>query len=147
MQIGIAEWLDKVSKLRKDENKVEAFKMNDSFALRVIMRAMYDPTVEWDLPEGEPPYTPNKIPDQQGILLSDIRYIFYFLKGDEYHPNLPKAKKEKMFIEFLERLDPADARMLVLAKDKKAFKGITIDHIKEGLPGLIPNEQKANEEV
>lgn len=147
MQIGIAEWLEKVSKLKKDSDKVEAFKMNDSFALRVIMRAMYDPTVEWDMPEGEPPYTPNKIPDQQGILLSDIRYIFYFLKGDEYHPNLSKAKKEKMFIEFLERLDPADARMLVLAKDKKSFKGITVDHVKEGLPGLIPNEQKANEEV
>jgi hypothetical protein len=43
-----------------------------------------------------------------------------------------------MFVELLERVAPEDAKLLCAIKDKKLpFNGITINHVKEGLPGLI----------
>ena len=60
----------------------------------------------------------------------------YFVEG--FYPDLNQNKREMMFIEMLERVDPLDAKLLVAIKDKKMpFPGITIQHVKEALPGLI----------
>jgi len=58
MQIGLYEFLFKVSKLKKTQEKVDAIKFNDSLPLRIILQGAFDPSVEWALPEGEPPYRP-----------------------------------------------------------------------------------------
>ena len=137
MQIGIAEFLEKVSKLKKNEEKVEALKINDSYVLRVILQAAFDPDVKFDLPSGTPPYKVNTLVDQQQILIREARKIQYFVK--DLHPNLSSTKREMMFIELLENVDPEDAKLLIAIKDKKfPWKGITLDIVKEGLPGLIP---------
>lgn len=137
MQIGLAEFLEKVGKLRKTQQKVEALRANDSYPLRVILQGAFDPNVVWLLPAGKPPYKPNEIVDQQHVLINDIRYITYFIKG--FHDNLPQVKREQMFIELLERVDPKDAELLCAIKEKKLpFPGITLQHVVEGLPGLIP---------
>ena len=112
---------------------------NDTFALRVILQAVYDSNVKFALPEGSPPYKPNELVDQEHVFHKDARMIQYFVEG--FHPDLAQTKRESMFIEFLERLAPKDAEMLLQAKDKKPLKGITRQHVTEALPGLIPNEQ------
>lgn len=137
MQIGIAEFLEKVSKLKKVEDKVNALKANDSYVLRVVLQAAFDPNVEFALPPGTPPYKPNDLVDQEHILIREARKIPYFIKG--LYDNLPQVKRETMFIEFLETLDPKDAKLIVAIKDKKfPYKGINLEIVKEGLPGLIP---------
>lgn len=136
MQVGIAEFLEKVSKLKNNKLKAEAIKANDSYVLRVILQAAFDPNVEWLLPEGKPPYKPNELFDQQNVLIRDARKIKYFIKG--FYDNLSQTKRELMFIEMLELCDPKDAELLVNIKDKKLpFEGITLAIVKEGLPGLI----------
>lgn len=138
MQIGLCEFLLKVSKLKRTQEKIDAIRANDSLPLRVILQGAFDPTVEWMLPEGEPPYKPNDLVDQQHVLIRDIEKLRYFVKG--FYDNLPQAKRESMFVELLERVDPEDAKLLVAIKDKKLpFNGITLQHVTEGLPGLIPN--------
>jgi hypothetical protein len=139
MQIGLYEFLLKVSKLKKTQEKIDAIRYNDSLPLRVILQGAFDPSVEWLLPEGEPPYRPNDLVDQQHVLIKDIEKLRYFIKG--FYDNLNQTKRESMFVELLERVDPQDAKLLCAIKDKKMpFPGITIQHVKEGLPGLIPNE-------
>lgn len=135
MQVSVAEFLEKVGKLKKTQEKIDAIKANDSLVLRIILQATYDPKVVWDLPEGVPPYKPNDLVDQEHILIKDCEKLRYFIKG--FHDNLNQLKRETMFVEFLERLDPKDAEMIVHIKDKKPIKGITIQHVTEGLPGLI----------
>ena len=49
-----------------------------------------------------------------------------------------------MFVQLLENIAPKDAELLCTIKDKKPIKGITLEHVTKGLPGLIPNEQAAN---
>lgn len=139
MQIGIAEFLEKVGKLKRTQEKVDALKANDSLVLRIVLQAGYDPNVKWALPEGTPPYKPNDLVDQEHILIKDCEKLRYFIQG--FHDNLPQLKRETMFVEFLERVAPKDAEMLCLFKDKKPMKGITLQHITEALPGLIPHEQ------
>ena len=136
MQIGLYEFLEKVSKLKRTQEKIDALKHNDSIPLRIIMQGAFDPSVEWLLPPGEPPYTPSDYPDQQHILIKECEKLRYFIKG--FHDNLSQTKREAMFVEMLERVDPGDAKLLCAIKDKKLpFNGITLNHVKEGLPGLI----------
>jgi len=139
MVIGLYEFLLKVSKLKKTQEKVDALRYNDSLPLRIILQGAFDPTVEFLLPEDEPPYKPNEIVDQQHVLIKECEKIRYFVKG--FHPTLNQNKREMMFIEMLERVDPQDAKLLVAIKNKKLpFPGITIQHVVEALPGLIPEE-------
>jgi|688.fasta_scaffold17020_22 hypothetical protein len=134
--LGMYEFLLKVSKLKKTQEKVDNLAGNDTFALRTILQGVFDPTVKFALPEGEPPYRPNEIVDQQHILHREADKIRYFVEG--FYPNLNQSKREMMFVEFLERLDPDDAKLILAMKDKKMpFPGITIQHVKEALPGLI----------
>jgi len=139
MVIGIAEFLEKVGKLKRTQEKIDAIRANDSLVLRIVLQAGYDPNVQWELPEGTPPYKPNDLVDQEHVLIKDCEKLRYFIKG--FHDNLPSMKRETMFVEFLERMAPKDAEMICLFKDKKPMKGITIQHVTEALPGLILNEQ------
>jgi len=141
MQISVAEFLEKVSKLKKTQEKIDAIKANDSTVLRMILQACYDPNVVWALPPGNPPYKPSALVDQQHILIHESRKIPYFIKG--FREDIPSAKREAMWIELLEAVDPKDAELLCAIKEKKPLKGITIQHVTEGLPGLIPNEQES----
>jgi hypothetical protein len=135
MQIGVAEFLDKVSKLKKTEEKVAAIKANDSLVLRIILQGCYDPSVVWLLPPGAPPYKPNELVDQEGVLIRECTKLRYFIKG--FHDNLNQNKRELMFVQLLENLAPKDAELLCLIKDKKPIKGITLQHVVEALPGIF----------
>lgn len=147
MVIGLYEFLLKVSKLKKTQEKVDAIRGQDSVTLRVILQCAFDPSVRFLLPEGEPPYKPNELVDQQHVLIKDCVKLRYFVQG--FHDMLPQAKRETMFVELLERVDPDDAKLLCAIKDKKMpFPGITINHVTEALPGLIPVlEKKVDEQV
>jgi hypothetical protein len=141
MRIGIAEFLEKVSKLKKKEDKVEALKMNDSYVLRTILQGAFDPRIVWAIPPGVPPYKVNQLVDQENVLIKDARKLVYFVEGAGY--DLKPLKRETMFIEFLESLAPADAEMICTIKEKKLpWKGITIDIINEAFPNFIPVEEK-----
>lgn len=132
----MAEFLERVGKYKRTQEKVDALKANDTLALRIILQATYDPSVKFLLPEGAPPYKPNDLVDQENVFHREATYLRYFIQG--FHPELAQNKREMMFVQFLERLAPADAEMLCNAKDKKPLKGITIGHVKDALPGLIP---------
>jgi hypothetical protein len=135
MVIGIAEFLEKVGKLKRTDEKIAALKHNDSYPLRILLQAGYDPNIKWALPPGTPPYKPNDLVDQEHVLIKDCEKIKYYIEG--FHPNLAQLKRESMFVQLLENVSPKDAEMLCLLKDKKPIKGITIQHVKEALPGLI----------
>lgn len=136
MVVGLHEFLLKVSKLKKTEQKVQALHENDTFALRTVLQGVFDPKVKFLLPPGEPPYKANELVDQEHVLHREAEKIRYFVEG--FYPDLNQNKREMMFIEMLERVAPDDAKLLVAMKDKKLpFKGITIEHVLKGLPGLI----------
>jgi hypothetical protein len=71
-------------------------------------------------------------------LPKEIRKFQYFLPNN----GLNTVKREKIFIEMLEALDPEEAKLVLMIKDKKiTYKGITRKLVEEALPDLFVGEQ------
>lgn len=137
-RVGVAEFLEKVAKLKKKEEKVAALQHNDSFVIRTILQGAFDPRVVWELPEGVPPYKNNDLPDQENVLIRECRRLVHFIQGN----NLKPMRRETLFVELLESVAPQDAVLLCHIKDKKLpWKGITEDIVREAFPNLLPQEE------
>ena len=139
MKHGIAEILDMASKKETKAEKIEVLRKFDGVTLRTILQGTFDPNIEWDLPEGDPPYKPCEYLDQQGRLYQETRRLYIFLKGRR--PELTPLKKEMLFIGLIETLDKEDAKLMLAVKDKKMpYKGITYKLVQEAFPGLLPEK-------
>lgn len=142
MKIGVAETLEKISKIPKRVDRLAALqKERGNAALLTVLQGAFDPRIEWLLPEGVPPFKKNDLPDLESVLYAEIRKIYLFVKGG--NDNLKPLRRESLFIQLLESCAPADADLLCAIKDKKMpYKGIDAKLVKEAFPGLLPNEQK-----
>lgn len=142
MKVGIAEILERVSKQETKEAKIEMLRKHNSVPLQTILKAALDPSIKWNLPKGDPPYKPCEYLDQENMLYSETRRLYLFWEGG--NPNLTTVKREALFINLLESLAPADAKLICAAKDKKLpYKGLTAKLINEAFPGLINEQVKA----
>jgi len=123
----------KVNNAKDKPKKIEVLRENDSQGLRQLMKAAFDPNVVFDLPEGNPPYIANDAPagTEHQSLLDEARRLYVFLKGGS---NIPKTRKETLFIQMLEALHKDDAVALLNIKEKKlnlVYKGLTDNVVKE----------------
>jgi hypothetical protein len=142
--IGVAEFLQKVTQLKKKEDKIAALKHNDSYVLKTVLQGAFDPRIKWRLPEGPVPYTPNKLVDQENVFIRDCRLLKHFVDGGS--PGLTQMKCEAMYIEMLEHVAPADAELMIALKDKKLpWKGITAELVREAFPDLLPPPDKKDQ--
>lgn len=137
MKKGIAELLEEVSKIKKIDDRADALKnlASKEQAVAMVIEYIFNPNVKFDLPDGVPPYKPlPKESDVQNALYRDVRRLQYFIK-DRY-PQIKPLKRETMFIEMLESVDPDDAALLIAVKDKKSpYKGIDKKLIHKTFPG------------
>lgn len=60
MTLQIHEVIKKAASQSKKADKIKVLKENESFALRTILQGAYDSRIQFILPEGTPPYTPNE---------------------------------------------------------------------------------------
>lgn len=136
MRKSISWILDFTSKLPNEEEKIKCLQANDNTAIRTVLKYALDPNIKWALPEGDAPYKPCEYPHQENMLYSECRRLYLFVEGG--NPNLKTLKREAMFIELLQTIDPDDAKMLVSIKDKKLpWKGLTAKTILKAYPGLF----------
>ena len=134
----MSEILDKVAKAKTKEKKVELLREHNTDALRMVLKSSFDPNIEWDLPEGDVPYTPNESPEgtEHNMLVHEARTLFHYIKGG--NPQLTTNRRENMFIQMLEGLHPDEANIIILAKDKKLSDvyAVTYDQVKEAYPDI-----------
>jgi len=122
-----------VNNAKDKPKKIEVLKKHDCQPLRQLLKAAFDPKIVWDIPEGNPPFIQNDVPEgtDHTSLLDEARKLYLFIKGGS---NIPRAKKEMLFIQMLEALHKDDAQVLLDIKDKKlnlTFKGLTENCVKE----------------
>jgi hypothetical protein len=143
---GISEILYEVSKIKDFETRKNALATaKDNTVLLQILHAVFNPNVKFLLPEGTPPYKPTeKSLDLQSSLYRESKKMYYFIDG--VSPNIPQLKRETMFVQMLEVLDPDDAKLVIAMKDKKMpYSGITYDLVSQTFPDMLPTlspEQK-----
>lgn len=142
MKLSLSEILSTCSKLKTNKERIQYLQQHDSLPLKVVLQYALDPRIEWLLPTGVPPYTPTDHLDQHGNLHRDIRKLHNFIRGGGY-PDMHPLKRQTLFIQFIEALDPEDAKLICNIKDKKIpYKGITVDIINSAFPGLIDENKK-----
>ncbi len=130
----MSEILDKVAKAKSKEKKVELLREHNTDALRMVLKSSFDPNIEWDLPEGDVPYTPNESPEgtEHNMLVHEARTLFHYIRGG--NPQLTTNRRENMFIQMLEGLHQSEAELVVAAKDKalhRKYKGLSANVVKE----------------
>ena len=136
MKLSLSEILKQASEFDKKQDRIDFLNKWDSAALRALFKYAYDEKVKFLLPEGEPPYKPNELPDQEGILFSELRRLYLFIEGG--NPNLRPMRREYLFVQLLETVNKEDAKLLIAVKDKKIpYKGITKKLVEELYPGLL----------
>lgn len=132
----VYEVLEEVSKKRSKKDKVAILKQNETWALKDIIRGSMDPTVQWNLPEGTPPYTASEEHNAPANLHRENTKFAYLVKGGK-GDQLPAYKRENIFIGMLEGVDPNDAQLLVAMINKETPKGLTKPVVEEAFPGLL----------
>jgi len=134
---GVAELLERVSKISSRKEKVDVLRKDHNLALENIVDLCFNPNLVFNLPEGSPPYTPQpKEMDAQGVLFANLRKFSIFLENGPYK-NLRPFQRENQFVQFLEMLDPDDAKLVLSIKEKKMpYKGITRKLFEEAWPAL-----------
>ena len=129
-----SEILTKVAKLKTKKDKIEYLQKYNTDALRMVIKSSFDPKIEWALPEGDVPYTPNEAPEgtEHTVLSQEARTLFNFIRGG--NGQLTQNKRETMFVQMLEGLHADEAKLIVAAKDKKlhqVYKGLSANVVKE----------------
>ena len=130
----MSEVLDKVAKAKTKKQKVELLRQHNTDALRMVLKSSFDPSIEWDLQEGDVPYTPNDAPEgtEHNMLVHEARTLYHYIKGG--NPQLTQNRRENMFIQLLEGLHQDEAEIVVSAKDKglhRKYKGLSSNVVRE----------------
>jgi len=131
---SLAQIVSEIEKQKTKAGQVKAILDNDSEALRMVFEFTHDPHLQWLVPDTEPPYKPaTDTIDQEGRLHHDIKRLVYFTNTPEGLAT-NRMKREQLFIQLLETVDPADAK-LIMRMRRKEIK-VMVGAIKEAYPKL-----------
>ena len=121
----------------KTKRKEVLLKYKDVAAFKDVLRGTFDDSLQFLLPEGKPPYTPNRPESTPSTLLKQHKQFGYFVKGGP-GTNMPSFKRENLFIRLLESIHPADAEIVLSMVSKKSpVKYLTKKLVQEAFPNLI----------
>jgi hypothetical protein len=135
--ISLAEIVNTARKAETVEEKVAILKRNDSQQLRDILALMCDKKWTFDLPDTAPPYTESVIHESHGLLYREMRKMPYFVEQMKDGKELPRIRKESLFIQMLEAIDPEDAKLVIRTIAKEPYPDLSPDVINEAFPGGI----------
>ena len=136
-ELVISEFLEKLSTIKTAAKKKEFLRQKESRQLKTFLKGAFDKSLEFNLPKGAPPYTPNKESKAGfGSVSKEFRYFAKGYEGDQ----LKSYDREAKFIKVLESVSPEEAELIVMMKDKKLvgkYKGVTLKLVSDSFPTLI----------
>lgn len=147
MKLMISEILEQASHIKSRKDKIAFLQKHNSIALQRILHAIFDPQVEFLLPDDDPKYTPALDYIGHEMLYTESRKLYHFMKGG--NDNLAQHRRETMFIELLETIHPKEAAMMLKVRKKRSpFPTITESLVREAFPSLLSEKpEKENKEV
>tara|TARA_B100000131_G_scaffold104127_1_gene101197 strand:+ start:1145 stop:1657 length:513 start_codon:yes stop_codon:yes gene_type:complete len=127
---------DLVAKENEDNavNGLMTFAQTNGAVEKVLMWAFSD-RITSKLPDGKTPYKPNDAPASdlsESALRFEFKKFKYFVTEE-----VPKTRRETMWIELLESIPAKEAEMIDLVKDKVwPFKNITKEIAEKAFPDV-----------
>lgn len=138
--LNLYEIFDKIAAAPTKEEKQYILATNDSPAMRQIIRATFDPRIEFvfDKPVN---YRPSDAPvglSHSSIYMEMDRLYIFEKNNPNVAPNLTQARKELLLIQLLESLEAREAETLmnVILKDLKV-SGLDYELANNTFPGLL----------
>jgi len=133
----VFELLEKTTSL---DERVKVLKNNHSYVIELLLQLAFIPGVKFDLPEGAPPFKEDGNPPglQPTPLKKQIDILRRLLISNQ---QLPRFKKESLFIRLLENSHAKDAAIIVATKDQKLselYPLLTASLVKQAFPNLLP---------
>ena len=130
----MSEIATKVNNAKDKPRKLKVLRDHDSIPLRQVLKAAFDPKIEWAIPEGDVPYTVNDAPigTDHTVLSQEAKRLYLFVKGGDN--SIKQSQKELLFIQMLEGLSADEAEFLVAVVNNKInnkYKGFTANLVKE----------------
>ena len=130
----MSEIATKVNNAKDKPRKLKVLKDHDSVPLRQVLKGAFDPNIEWLLPKGDVPYTPNDAPlgTDHTILSQEAKRLYLFIEGGDNA--ISQNKRETTFVQMLEGLSAEEAEFLIAVVNKKVnnkYKGFTANLVKE----------------
>ena len=116
--------------------KVKYLKENRNDMVDLLLELAFSKDIRITLPEGSPEYQKTGEVELYNatLLYANRRQIEMFI--NENTAQIPELKREQLFIDLLENLDPAESKLLIEVKDKKleSYPGITKKVIEKVYP-------------
>jgi hypothetical protein len=134
---SLAEVTAACCELKEPSEQIAFLKENNSKELRNILILMYDSRWSFNIPSSPPPYTPSVHLESHGMLYREARKLSYFVKEMSDGENLNQVKRESLFIQMLETVDEADAKLLLQMLRKEPFAELLAETINEAFNGII----------
>ena len=130
----MSEIATKINNAKDKPRKLKVLQDHDSVPLRQVLKGAFDPNIEWLLPKGDVPYTPNDAPlgTDHTILSQEAKRLYLFKEGGDN--TISQNKREMTFVQMLEGLSAEEAEFLVAVVNKKVnnqYKGFTANLVKE----------------
>lgn len=137
-QIEVYEIIEKFTKAKNKKARVAVLQeYSEVWAFKDVLRATFDDALQFNLPEGAPPYEPNKPQSTPSTLLKKHKEFGLFVQGGT-GDRLPAVRREQKFIQLLEAIHPQDAELVIKMKDKDlGVKFLTKKLVQEAFPDLI----------
>lgn len=137
----LGELFEHLTTLSKQADKTACLREHDSTSLRYFLGLAHS-GVEWILPDGAPPFTPDGAPlgYSPSNLMRELRTMYLFLKGGGAD-HLNQLRREQLFQQMLERLHSSEVQLLLSVKDKtfgtkyRCSKAV----VNAAFPGLLDN--------
>lgn len=128
-----------------DDQVINHLRDNSNFILRTVLQGGYSKNLVFDLPEGSPTFVKDVNPiGYSATRLNNVCVnLARFLKNRRT-ASIPKAVKQRRFIEILESLPQAEAEIMILMKDKNihsAYSRLTPDLVFKAYPALFNNDR------
>lgn len=133
MSLTVVEMLQQID---KDPELLKS-KYAGSSALHMIFEYAFIPSKKFDLPEGRPPFKPDPAPltMSRSNFMMELRRLYIFTAERD----LPKVRREVLFVQLLESIHPSEAEILLAIKDQTLdllYKNITFERVVEA--GFVP---------
>ena len=130
--------VQKVSSAKTKKEKVDLLQQYNSQGLRSLLIINFDDSLEFLLPEGDVPFTPNDAPagTEHTRLVHEFKGLYRFFKGGD--SSIKGMRREQLFVQLLEGLHADEAKMLVSAcnKDLQSKYRITKAVVAEAFPSI-----------
>ena len=137
MELEVFEILERFETITSKNERVKFLQEQSIPAVKDVVRGCFDESLEFVLPAGTPPDTPNRPESTPSSLRKLHRQFGDFVRGAR-SAVIPQFKLERQFVLMLESIHPSDALVVLkMINKEQPAKYLTRNLAVETWPGLI----------